>query len=160
MAPDTITLTYRRVANFRALHTSWITSLAFSPDGGVLASAGADGVIFFIDVPRRRPFCCLDFEHPQTATCLLWPSSDELIVGRSDGAVQMFKIDAEKVSSSSSSLHIHSSICCTSEIRQDDPGPRFNLLSTNPAYGLPRRQNTVASRGLHDESQNISSGYV
>lgn len=85
------------IAQFDGLHMSWVNSMAFSPDGSMLASAGADGAIFIINTKTRLPILCLDFEHPQAPTCIIWPDIDNLVVGRSDGAVHIFTLGPAEV---------------------------------------------------------------
>ncbi|KAG8901311.1 hypothetical protein FRB99_005400, partial [Tulasnella sp. 403] len=73
---------YKSIATISRFHTNWISALAFSPDGEWLATAGADGVVFFFNIPDQRPVLCLSFTHPLFATSLLWSSTHDILIGR------------------------------------------------------------------------------
>lgn len=88
---------YSCLIRFSRLHTSWVSDLVFSPDGSLLASCGADRVVFIINVADRLPLCCVELEHPIYVSSLLWPLPGLLVLGRSDGAVQMVTVDLRKV---------------------------------------------------------------
>lgn len=72
--------------------------MSFSPDKSFLASAGADGAVFIIDMDVEAPVICLQLEHPNQVHCLIWPAAEHLIIGRSDGAVQFLEFDGKLVS--------------------------------------------------------------
>lgn len=88
---------YDCVVKLPRLHNSWISALAFSTTGTLLASASADGTLFIIDILSQAALLAVDFEHPVYPTYVMWFSSDELVVGRSDGGVQFFLVNRAQV---------------------------------------------------------------
>lgn len=86
-------LDYALIAKNQRLHRHWVASLAFSPDGKLLATASADGAVFVVDVFGQHPVLCLSNPHPFFTNCLHWPSQDWLVLGRSDGVVQVVTVD-------------------------------------------------------------------
>lgn len=92
---DSAPVLFQHMRSFDQLHTSYISSLAFSPDGSMLASASADGSLVLTDVRQRKALSYLDMGKPLYPTCLLWPHVDLLVVGRSDGGVQLLEANTK-----------------------------------------------------------------
>ena len=66
--PAAITTIYRG-----RLHTGATAHVSFSPDGSVLASAGADGRLFFMDAAGAASFGMLGYYTlPALASCICW----------------------------------------------------------------------------------------
>lgn len=89
---------YKRLCVFDRLHMHWITSITFSPDQSLLATAGADGALFIIDINQQAPIACLRLEHPLRVHSMIWPRPACLIIGRSDGGVQFLQFNQQSVS--------------------------------------------------------------
>lgn len=88
---------YDCVFKLPRLHNSWVSALAFSTTGTLLASTSADGTLFIIDVLSQAALLAIDFEHPVYPTCIKWLTSEDLVVGRSDGGVQFFRVNQSEV---------------------------------------------------------------
>lgn len=95
MTLDSSPASFQRSKNFRHVHTSYVNSLAFSPDGSLLASSSPDGTLIIIDVRQREVIMSVQFGKSLYPTCLLWPEEKMLVVGRYDGGVQLLEVTLE-----------------------------------------------------------------
>ena len=63
-----------RVSWRRRLHKGALRSAAFSPDGWMLATAGADGLVWFLSIGRdARGTVIGHVAVPEAVTCVVWP---------------------------------------------------------------------------------------
>ncbi len=73
-------------------HTDWITALAYSPDGILLASADRNGGVQVWEAETAAAFHTLG-GHPSTVGALAWrPDSDVLATGCADGRVRLWNM--------------------------------------------------------------------
>ena len=73
-------------------HLAWISGLAFSPDGALLASASADQTLRLWDVNTWKEIAVLH-GHEDEVYCLAFESDGKrLITGAKDGSVRLWKV--------------------------------------------------------------------
>lgn len=91
---------YHCVTKSERFHTRNITAVSLSPSASFLATAGEDGTIFFYKILSKQAILFIHFEHPVYPTSMIWPLESRLVVGLSDGAVELYEFDSEQVRSS------------------------------------------------------------
>lgn len=101
---------YQRLRKFPRIHTSHITALSFSRDGSMLASSSGDGTLAIFDVKKQVPVLSLHAGPLIYPTCLLWLPDNQLILGRSDGAVQFLEIELPKACTFPTPPHIETEL--------------------------------------------------
>lgn len=70
--------------------TDWVNSVAFSPDGTVLAAGSSDDTVRLWNVSTRRLLGTL--RHPDVVTALAWDGGHKLISGCADGDVRLWTL--------------------------------------------------------------------
>jgi WD40 repeat protein len=70
--------------------TDWVNSVAFSPDGTVLAAGSSDDSVRLWDVSTRRMLGTL--RHPGVVTSVAWDGGHELASGCADGTVRLWTL--------------------------------------------------------------------
>jgi WD40 repeat protein len=85
--------TYRRLATLDAV-TKMVSSVAFSPDGSTLATAGWDGKLRLWDVHRRRLTATLAGHTDSAQSVAFTPDGNTLTTSSDDGTVRLWDTDA------------------------------------------------------------------
>jgi len=75
-------------------HGGSIDHLAFSRDGGLLASAGDDGALCFFDVRSGQLVHVIQLGPRQRPTFLLWTAACDIFIACSNGLVIQLEITA------------------------------------------------------------------
>lgn len=86
-------LTGQQLDEMRHTHTATINSLAFSPDGRLLATAGSDFTIRLLDIQRNRELKVLN-EHTNFVNIIAFSPSGRLIAsGSNDTTIRIWGIN-------------------------------------------------------------------
>ena len=75
-------------------HTAWVTSVAFSPDGQLLASGGADGTIKLWAVQSRKVFGSLSGPKAEGIAVAFSPDGKMLASACTDGTVNLWAVQS------------------------------------------------------------------
>ncbi len=81
-------------------HKAWVSALAFSPKGEILASASGDQTIRLWDLPQRRPLKTLKGHTHEVWSVAFAPDGTHLLSGGKDGSVRAWDPAVEPSSAS------------------------------------------------------------